>query len=365
MAKQFYLGVAGTCLALLSPVYAQNAASSAAPSQPEAAASQLIIYHAGSLTAAFKKIEAAFMAEHPDVAIVDKFGGSITLARQATVGGEAADLYASADYEDIDVLLKPKWANYTIRFAEGAMVLVYKMDDPNPAAKVDAIADLSVPFNPNSNPPSIPNVSPNWYKILSQPGVRIGGGDPNTDPGIYRGLLIMQLAEKYYHQPGLYQALYKNDTYHEGDKPASTPANPRSVFEQSDYRFAYEHGALAMARTDPNVRLARLPAEIGMSDPSLESFYRQASLSISGLAKDDPHVTITGSRVTWGITLLDKSKNTANAIAFLQFLLTPGKGGALQQTTGPEPILPALVSADDYAKVPDTLRPLLKTIPQP
>jgi molybdate/tungstate transport system substrate-binding protein len=355
MTKQTYLGIAGMCLALLSPVYAQNTGSATASSQPEAAASQLIIYHAGSLTAAFKKIEAAFMAEHPDVAIVDKFGGSVNLARQVTVGGEPADLYASADYEDIDVLLKPKWANYTIRFAQGAMVLVYKINDPNLLAKVDAIADPSVPFNLNSTPPSIPNVVHNWYTILSQPGVWIGGGDPSTDPGVYRALLIMQLAEKYYSQPGLYQALYKNDTYRDGDK---TPAPP------ADYHFAYEHGALATARTDPNVRLARLPAEIGMSDSSLEAFYSQASLSISGLAKDDPHVTIPGSRVTWGITLLNKSKNTANAIAFLQFLLTPGKGGALQQTTGPEPILPAVVSVDDYAKVPDTLRPLLKAIPQ-
>ncbi len=356
MTKRTLLPAAGMCLALLSSVYAQNTTPSAAASQPLPAASQLIVYHAGSVTAAFKKIEAAFIAEHPDVAIVDKFGGSVNLARQVTVGGEPADLYASADYEDIDVLLKPKWANYTIRFAQGAMVLVYKIDDANPLARVDAIADPSVPFNPNSNPPSIPNVAPNWYSILSQPGVWIGGGDPSTDPGVYRGLLIMQLAEKYYRQPGLDQALYKNDTYRDGDKSPAPPA---------DYRFVYEHSALTLARKDPKVGLALLPAEIAMSDSSQEAFYSQASLSIPGLAKDDPHVTIKGSRVTWGITLLNSSKNPENAIAFLQFLLTPGKGPALEQETGPEPIVPAVVSKDDYTRVPDTLRPLVKVIPQP
>jgi molybdate/tungstate transport system substrate-binding protein len=356
MSKKRYLSVIGASLALLAPAFTQSPKASATAQQPPPATSQLIIYHAGSLTAAFTKIEVAFMAEHPDVAIVDKFGGSVNLARQVTVGGEPADLYASADYEDIDVLLKPKWANYTIRFAQGAMVIVYKINDPNPLAKVDAIADPSAPFNPNSNPPTIPNVVPNWYNILSQPGVWIGGGDPSTDPGTYRALLIMQLAEKYYRQPGLYQALYKNDTYRDGDK---TPAPP------ADYHFAYENGALATARTDPNVRLARLPAEIGMSDSSMESLYSQVSLSISGLASTDPHVTINGSRVTWGITLLNSSKNPANAIAFLQFLLTPGKGGALEQTTGPEPILPAVVSQDDYSRIPDVLRPLVSTTSQP
>jgi molybdate/tungstate transport system substrate-binding protein len=356
MSKKRYLSVIGASLALLAPAFTQSPKASATSQQPPPAPSQLIIYHPGSLTAAFKKIEAAFMAEHPDVAIVDKFGGSVNLARQVTVGGEPADLYASADYEDIDVLLKPKWANYTIRFAQGAMVLVYKINDPNPLARVDAIADPSVPFNPTSNPPTIPNVVPNWYHILAQPGVWIGGGDPSTDPGIYRGLLIMQLAEKYYHQPGLYQAFYKNDTYRDGDKTSPPPA---------DYRFSYEHGALAMARTDPNVRLALLPAEIAMSDSSQGTFYSQASISISGLASTDPHVTIKGSRVTWGITLLNSSKNPANAIAFLQFLLTPGKGGALEQTTGPEPILPAVVSQDDCSRIPDVLRPLVSTTSQP
>ena len=355
MTTRISLGLAAVCLALFPQVYAQDVAPSAAAPRKQSAASQLIIYHAGSLTAAFKKIEAAFVAEHPGVEIVDKFGGSVNLARQITTGGEPADLYASADYEDIDALLKPKWASFTIRFAQGGMVLVYNINDSNSLAKVKEIADPTGPFNPNSNPPSIPNVAPNWYKILSQPGVWIRGGDPSTDPGIYRGLLIMQLTEKYYRLPGLYQALYKNDTYRDGDK---TPAPP------ADYRFAYEHSALAIARADPNVRLAELPAEIAMSDPSKEAVYRQSSLTIPGLSKDDPPVTIRGSRVAWGITLLNSSKNRANAIAFLRFLLSPGNGPALEETTGPEPIVPAIVSKDDYDRVPKELRTLVSVTPQ-
>lgn len=342
-------------LALLTPAFAQSPATSAPAAQPPAVSSQLIIYHAGSLNAAFKKIEAAFMDEHPGVVIVDKFGSSVNLARQVTAGGQAADLYASADYEDIDLLMKPKWASYTIRFAQGAMVLVYKIDDPNALAHVGEIADPRVAFNPNSNPPVIPDVAPDWYKVLSQPGVWIGGGDPGGDPGVYRGVLIMQLAEKYYHQPGLSQALYKNDTYRDGDKSPAPPA---------DFRFTYEHGALQKARTDPSLRVARLPAQIGMSDSSLNGFYRQASLSIPGLAPGDPHATVTGSRVMWGITLLNSAKNSANALQFLEFLLAPGKGGAIESATGPEPVLPAMVSTDDYAKLPAALRPLVKAVPQ-
>jgi hypothetical protein len=66
------------------------------------------------------------------------------------------------------------------------MVLVYNINDPNPLAKVNAIADPRAPFNPHSNPPSIPNVAPGWKSILSQPGVWIRG----VDPGTYRSVLI-------------------------------------------------------------------------------------------------------------------------------------------------------------------------------
>lgn len=354
MMKRTNVWVAGMCLALLAPLHAQDAAPSVASAQPVSSANQLIIYHAGSLTAAFKKIEAAFIDEHPGITILDKFGGSVDMARRVTIGGEPADIYASADYEDIDALLKPKWASYTIRFGQGSMVLVYNINDPNPLAKVNEIADLRTPFNPHSNPPSIPNVTPGWTSILSQPGVWIRGGDPGTDPGIYRGVLIMQLAEYYYRQPGLYLALSRNNTYRDGDK---TPA------PIADYRFAYEHSALTMARSDPSVRLARLPAKIAMSDPAQETFYHKASLLIPGLDKDDPHVAIHGSRVAWGITLLHSSKHPALATAFLQFLLTPDKGVALQKMTGPDPIVPAIVSEEDYSRLPAELRPLVTTTP--
>ena len=355
MSKRILSLVTGVFCFLLVPLSAQVPSAAASPAQPDAVAGPLIIYHAGSVSASLKSVEAAFAREHPGIVIVDKFGGSVDLARRVTVGNEPADLYASADYKDIDILLKPKYATYTIRFAQGAMVLVYRSDDANPLAKVKEIADPAVAFNPNSNPPAIPAATPEWYKILAQPGVWIGGGDPGGDPGAYRALLIMQLAQIYYHQPGLYQALLNNDTFGKGSAAPATP----------NYRFIYESSALALARTDTNLRLARLPAEIALSDSSLENYYAQASVTIPGLSKGDPPVTIPASRVTWGITLLNTSKNSANAIAFLRFLLTPGKGGALQQAAGPEPILPALVSQGDYTKVPADLRSLLRSTELP
>jgi molybdate/tungstate transport system substrate-binding protein len=311
---------------------------------------ELIIYHAGSLSAAFRSVEAAFKAENPGVVIVDKAFGSVDMARRVTTGGEAADLFATADYQNIDTLLKPKYAAYTIRFAQGGMVLLYHANNLNPLAKVGKIPDPRVPFNLATNPPSIPDAVPEWYTILAQPGVKIAGADPGADPGGYRSVMIMQLAEQHYHKPGLYTALRANYVYPE---PGGTAVNPW------DYRFLYESSALAQARTDPTVRFVHLPAEVSLADSAKQNLYRKASLKIPGLVKTDPEVTVTGTRVTWGITVLNAAKHPDNAIAFLGFLLSPGKGGALQKAAGPEPILPAKVSEEDLGKVPSPLRPLV------
>jgi molybdate/tungstate transport system substrate-binding protein len=47
----------------------------------------------------------------------------------------------------------------------------------------------------------------NWRKILSRKGVIWGHSDPNLDPCGYRSLMVLQLAEKFYKQPGLYDRL--------------------------------------------------------------------------------------------------------------------------------------------------------------
>ncbi len=250
------------------------------------------------------------------------------------------------------MLLKPKYAAYNIRFGQSRMVLVYRSDDTNPAAKVDTIADSKATFDVAANPPSIPDAVPAWATYLAQPGVTIGGSDPAGDPSGYRALMVMQLAEKYYGKPGLYEALHRNYTF-------SAPAGSAAP----DYRFVYESNALAMARSDAHVRLARLPAEVDLSDASKDELYAQATVTIPGLAKTDPPVTLKGERVTWGVTMMNGARNPANAIAFLRFLLTPDRGVALQRAAGPPPIVPAMVSKEDGGKLPAELRPLAAVQP--
>jgi len=147
---------------------------------------QLIIYHAGSLTADFSAVEDLF-TQLTGICVTDVAAGSVDAARRVTTGQEPCDIFASADFKVIDLLLKPAgFADYDILFGQGGMVLVYTTNSKN-AATITAAGSV---FNP---PASVPRVADDWYTQLLQPGVAIAGYHPFLDPSGYRADLIFQL----------------------------------------------------------------------------------------------------------------------------------------------------------------------------
>lgn len=315
---------------------------------------KLTVYHAGSLSAAFKPVFAAFTCR-TGIQITDVFGPSVGLARQCVATARPCDLYASADYTDIDLFLKPKgYADFTIAFAKGRMVLAYSARDV--AAKNLAIADPnSGPFHP---PASIPKASADWYRILTSPGVAIGGALPFMDPGAYRTYLIFQLAQEYYKQPLLYDKLM-------GHVVVPGPNVTHSVSHLGtlyDFQFTYEHNARAAAQKDPDYRYVDLPAEINLSDPARNAYYtKNAVVVLPGLESPGSVQTVPvhAASVAWGIALLRDAPDRDNGIKFLQMLLGPAGTAALKEH-GPVPISPAQVTPEDFRKLPAPLRSLVK-----
>jgi Bacterial extracellular solute-binding protein len=112
-------------LAVLVGAVAFTASVQAQSSCVESNSQQLIVYHPGSLSAAFTPVEQAFTCQ-TGVQVQDVSVGSVDLARQVTVGAKPADIVASADYVDIDLFLKPaSAASFDIVFPHGRMVLAY------------------------------------------------------------------------------------------------------------------------------------------------------------------------------------------------------------------------------------------------
>ena len=303
---------------------------------------QLIIYHAGSVSAAFKAVEKAF-TEQTGVCVVDRAGGSVSAARQVTIGKEPCDIFASADYEVIDRMLKPgRYADYTIRFAQGAMVMAYRTSSKH----ADTIAAPGE-FHP---PDTVPDAASDWYKQLTAPGVVISGSHPFLDPGGYRADLVFQLTQDHAGVPDLYNTLLGHYSIGKaGDALGKT----------FDYQFTYEHSAQATAKADTTgtYRYVHLPDDVGMGDSSLTAHYAKRAITIPGLAlaAGTPTVRIPASRVTWGLTVMKSAPNRDNAVRFLQLLFSR-EGVALQTATGPTPISPPMVSRRDRARLPAALQ---------
>jgi molybdate/tungstate transport system substrate-binding protein len=279
--------------------------------------------------------------------------GSVDAARQVTGGGQSCDLYASADYSDIDLFMKPAgFADFNIVFAQGKMVLAYSASSVAEKRLPPIAAPDSVPLNP---PDSVPDATTNWYEILTMPGVTIGGGNPFLDPGAYRADMIFQLAEKKYKVPNLYNNLLERQVITGPDH--SGPA----LGKRFDFQIIYEHSAQVMASTNPDFRYVNLPDDINLSDPEKNADYAQSAVVLPGLgtARSAQNIAVPGTQVAWGITLLKDAPNQENALRFLEFLLSP-VGASTLKTNGPAPISPALVKAEDFGRLPPSLRPLVK-----
>jgi ABC-type molybdate transport system substrate-binding protein len=272
----------------------------------------------------------------------------VSLARQVTAGRRSCDLYAGADFEVIDRMLKPAgFATYTFRIASGAMVLAYTTDSKH----AGTIAATGA-FNP---PDAVPVAAPDWYAQLTRPGVTIAGSHPFLDPGAYRADMIFQLAQAHYGVPNLYDELLAHYAM------VRTPGGLGKAF---DYQFTYEHSARAASKADKagTYRYVRLPDEVNLGAPALNDQYAQRSVTLPGLqaAGSSATVTIPAGRVPWGIALMGAAPNREHAVAFLQLLFS-SEGAALLKAAGPAPISPPVVSKLDFGRLPAALKGLVRS----
>jgi molybdate/tungstate transport system substrate-binding protein len=292
----------------------------------------VIVFHAGSLTVPLAAMEKAFEAAHPEIDILREAGGSTKLARMITELHKPADIMVSADYLVIDKALIPAYADWNIRFATNQLVLCY-----TPRSRfADEVR------------------SDNWYEILARPGVVWGHSDPNLDPCGYRSLMVLQLAEKFYAKPGLYDRLIAN-------RPEAN-VRPKSVelvslLETGNMDFAWEYLSVAVQH---GLQFVRLDAHINLSNSQLDDFYRQAAVEVTG-SQPGTRVTEIGQSCTYGLTLVKGAPNAAGAVLFLEYLLSPEGGLKILESLGQPPLIPARVdSAQVRQQLPGNLGTLVE-----
>jgi len=251
----------------------------------------VVIFHADSLNAYVTALALAFERSHPGVKVLHEGSGSLDAIRKITDLHRSCDIIMTADWRLLDDRLigVDPWL---VIFATNSIGLLYTTRS---AGAAEITAD-------------------NWHVILTRPGVRYGHSNPARDPAGYWTLIVWQLAERYYHQPGLARRLAEHC-------PASNvrPHNIDliSLLESGelDYYFGYAS----------DVRLARLkflplPAEINLGDPAHAAQYATASVEIGA---DQAVRRVKGGLIGYAATLGSRGENREQAIEFTKLMLGP------------------------------------------
>ncbi|WP_457596415.1 tungstate ABC transporter substrate-binding protein WtpA [Hydrogenimonas sp.] len=289
----------------------------------------VIVFHAGSLSVPFAKIEAAFEAKYPRYDVVREAAGSRACARKITDLHKKADVMASADYTVVENLMMPDYARFVAQFATNAMVLAYT----NRSRYHDEINGA------------------NWPRILLREGVKVGHSNPNLDPCGYRSVLTVMLAERHYDIPGFYDRLLGYGARYEPSRarrgrivvrPKETDLLGLLEAGAIDYLFIYRSVAM-----QHGLRFVELPPQIDLSDPRYADLYARAAFQITG-KRPGEWVTKRGAPMVYGVTIPQNATlppHPEGARAFVRFLLGP-EVRAIMQSSGQGVVDPPKILGD-------------------
>ena len=252
-----------------------------------------MVFNAGSLALPLRTALDSFAArEH--VTIEQENAGSLETARKVTELGKLPDLVAVADYEVIPLLLIPSHATWYAKFARNRMVLAYE-------SRSRGAAEI------NTN---------NWWQVVTRPGVQVGRADPSLDPNGYRTLLVWQLAERFYRQPGLGQRLLAT----------APPANVRpkeadlvALLQAGELDYIWSYESIAQGVGVPYVTL---PEEIDLSTSADSAAYSVASVRVAGKTPRDS-LTMRGQPIVYAFTVPTRAPHPRIAAKFAEYLASP------------------------------------------
>ena len=253
----------------------------------------LVVFNAGSLARPLRAALDSFARASP-VTVQQENAGSLETARKLTELHRIPDVIGLADHEVFEQLLMPQYVSTYYEFARNRMVIAYTAKSHG-AAEIDGAS---------------------WPRILQQPGVETGRADPALDPNGYRTLLVLQLAERFYAQPGLARRLL-DVMPARNVRPAEAALVGLLQAGELDYIWSYESIAQAAG-----LRYVHLPPQIDLGDPSLAGEYVKVTVTVPGRTPRDS-VTFHGEPIVYGIAVPIAAPHRALAERFLAWLVSP------------------------------------------
>jgi len=280
-------------LVWFAAVWVSTAAPGCAPTAEKGtAADTVLIYIAASLTRPMQPVLADYSTRTHAV-ILTESGASVTLARRVTELHRIPDLIILADPEVFPELLMPRDVRWYAEFARNRMVVAY-----TPRSKHAAELAAST-----------------WTDVLRRPDVEVGRTDPAIAPVGARTLIMFQLAEQYYHRPGLAKTLLANAPERNVRPDAAQTA---ALLAAGELDYIYDYQSVAEAN---GFRFLTLPRQIDLSDPALASEYATARIRVRRPGSDSA-VTIAGHPITYALSIPVGAPHAAAGERFMNNLLS-------------------------------------------
>lgn len=256
-------------------------------------ADTLVIYLAASLNKPIQPVLDAFAARE-NVVVQRESGATLEHVRKITELHRTPDVLLLADADVFPKYLVPAYASWFAEFARNRMVVAF-----------------------TSRSKHVDEITPqNWRSILQRSDVEVGRSDPNLAPVGYRTLLLFQLAERYYRQPGLAKSLLS----HAPDRNIRpNAAELAALLQAGELDYIYEYQSVAESN---GLRFISLPPDIDLGDPSRAKQYATASVRVRG-ATPGSESTISGQPILYGLTVPARAPHRAAALRFIAYLSSP------------------------------------------
>jgi molybdate/tungstate transport system substrate-binding protein len=279
---------------------------------PQATRDTVVAFTAASLGAPLRAALDS-LSRRTGAVVRQESGASIELARRITELHRVPDLIALADHEVFPELLVPRVTPWYALFARNRMVVMYT-DRSRGAATID---------------------SANWPRVLLRPDVLVGRADPAIAPVGYRTLLVYELAERRYHEPGLAARLAARSP------PRLQRANAvelAALLAAGELDYVVDYESLARAN---RFHFVRLPADVDLSDPDRAAEYARAVVHVPSRGGDS--ATRRGAPIVYAASVPRAAPHHDAGVRALAFLLGP-EGQALLRARDLDPLrVPALV----------------------
>ena len=240
----------------------------------------LKIFTAGVAGRLVKNAAERFEKKYPGSSCEVSVGGS-NAGIDRLRSGEIFDVMILADSENIDEMLMPEYTDGYFIWGGNEMVVMGK--------------DIT---------------SENWKEKLLNPDAKIMHMNPYNDPGGYRAVMAMKLADQV--EPGLSDKLFNHPNYNGLDKAQYEGGfRPPMTEEEGVYRIVYK--TIPASRGE---QFAELPPQMNLGSPKHEDLYRTAQFTIGS------GETVSGNVIMHAVMIPKNAVNTDDAKEFVKMFLT-------------------------------------------